>query len=183
MALLYGAFRVRDRPRVLRAQRRPAPRAESRQRRRELREMEAIVRHPRGEQIEARERSEPRVADGVPQPLGGEAGEEYQSHRATLTERGERRHRIRVAIASLLRPARRIDDDERVAALHDHAHARAEVLGLLVAKMANDLERRPFRRGRALAPCGGIETAEENVEDERRPPGVAPNTRHMHRPS
>src|SRR5499426_1413335 len=138
MALLYGAFRVRNRPRVLRAQRRPALRAESRQRRRELREMEAIVRHPRGEQIEARERSEPRVADGVPQPLGREAVQQYQTRGAPLMERGERRHRIGVAIASLLGPARRIDGDERVAALRDHPYARAEVLGLLVAQMAHD---------------------------------------------
>src|SRR5437870_9627790 len=88
MALLYGAFSIGDRPRVLGAQRRPASRAEPGERRRELREVEPVVRHPRGGEVEGGERSEPRVRDGVPEGLGRRGGGEREGRRLARCERG-----------------------------------------------------------------------------------------------
>src|SRR5262245_23076620 len=102
MALLYGAFRVRDGPRVLGAQRRPASRAESRQRRGELSEMQAIVSDPRGDQVEARQRAEAWMCDGVAQAIRRERGEERERRCPPLVEGGQRRHWVGVAIGALL---------------------------------------------------------------------------------
>src|SRR5207244_5355270 len=78
MRLLYGAFSIGDRPRVLRAQRRPASGPQPRQRRGELREMEPVVRHPGGQQVEPGQRAEPRVRDGVAKAVRRHAVEERE---------------------------------------------------------------------------------------------------------
>src|SRR5258708_5666266 len=172
MPLLYGAFSIGDRPRVLRAQRRPASGPEPRERRGELREMEPVVRHPGGEQVEPGQRAEPRVRDGVAKVVRRHAPEEGEIGGPTLAERRERRAWIGVSIRTLLYPALRVDGGEARAAVHDDAQACAEVLRLLVAQVTDDLQRRPLRRRRALAPRRGLEIAEEHVEDAWQPPEI-----------
>src|SRR2546421_6428121 len=112
MALLYG-LAVRNRPGVLRTQRRPAPRTEPRQRCRHLREVQSVMRHPCREEVEPAETAKLRVGDGAAQALGGDPAEKGDCRGPALAKRRQRGVRIDVAIISLLHPPRWVDGRER----------------------------------------------------------------------
>src|SRR5437762_7462786 len=106
------------------------------------------------------------------------AVEEREIGGPTLAEHGERRARVGVAIRALLHPALRVDGGKARAAFDDDAQPCAEILRLLVAQVANDLQRRPLRRRRTLAPRHGLEVAEQRVEDAWQPREIRADARH-----
>ena len=99
--------RVRNRARILRAQRRPARGPPASERGRELRGVQTVVGHPRCEQIESRQRTGASERRRGREPIRLERVEKRQTGGATLAERGQRGGAVVLEIAPLHRPARR----------------------------------------------------------------------------
>src|SRR5580765_4897238 len=96
-----------------------------------------------------------------------ESVDESSVRGTSLAKRGQRARSIVVGIASLRRPALRIDRHEAGPVVDGHAKARAEVFHLLVAKVTNDLDGRPLGRRRASAPGRVVEARQQGVEHAR----------------
>ena len=119
---------------------------------------------PGDEEIEAGERSQ--LAEGN---RGIEAGgvdpvEVLDACPPAGAERLEDLAGVGVAVSPGFDPAHRVDRREARLAVDDGAEPGAEVLGLLVAQMAEDLDGRPLVVRRAGAGDGRIEIARERVE-------------------
>src|SRR5439155_876961 len=117
---------------------------------------------------------------GIEQQLEAIA-HEHLAFGPALAERRERGAGIGLAVAPRLRPTGGIARRERRAAVHDDAQASAEVFQLLVAKMANDLDRRPLGRRRTFAPSRGVDVGEQDVEDAWEPRELRARARQQRR--
>ena len=78
----------------------------------------------------------------------------------------QRSRAVVLEITALDRPALGIDRREALAAGQHHAEARAEVLGLFVTEMTDDLDGRPLRGCRAHSPRPRVEIVQQGIEHQ-----------------
>ena len=138
--------------------------------------MQTIVLDPGGEEIEPGELAGAGVRDGSGEPRGGDRDQRAESRGPALAEGGQRARSVVVQVAPLPRPALRVDRREARAAVEDHADSRPEVLDLLVAQVADDLDRCPLGERRARTPGGRVEVLQQRVEHYGEPRELEPGT-------
>src|SRR5437867_120380 len=152
---------VGDRSGVARPERRPPGRPEAGQRARELVEVQAVVAHPGGEEIEAAERAGPGMGHGQVEALGVERPEPGEARAAARPQRLERLARDRLEVPALDGPALGVDRRELRPALDDDTEPGPEIFRLLVAEMAQDLHGRPLRGDRTAPELPVVEIGEQ----------------------
>jgi len=120
--------------------------------------MDAVVGHPCRKDVEPREAPELFVRPRSRQRLRRDGGKQVEAALAAGAKRLQHIGQARLSVAPLFGPALRLDRRELARAVHDDAQTGAEVFGLLIAQVAEDLDRRPLVRRRsrtcALAGCG-----------------------------
>src|SRR5215467_12992525 len=168
---------IRDRAGILRVKRGPARRPEARECGAELGQVQAIVLDPGGENVQAREAAGARVRDHGREAGRGGRRQHVEACRPPFPEGRERARPVVLEIATLDRPALGVDRREALAASQRDAEARAEVLGLLVAEMADDLDGRPLGGGRARPPGRRVQIVQQGVEHHRKAPELDPSVR------
>src|SRR5215831_13244473 len=168
---------IRDRAGILRVKRGPARRPEARECGAELGQVQAIVLDPGGENVQAREAAGARVRDHGREAGRGGRRQHVEACRPPFPEGRERARPVVLEIATLDRPALGVDRREALAASQRDAEARAEVLGLLVAEMADDLDGRPLGGGRARPPGRQVQIVQQGVEHHRKAPELDPSVR------
>ena len=133
--------------------------------------MQAIVLDPGGQDIQAGQIAESTVLDrhhetswSEPRTRVGESVQEAETRSAALAKRRQCSESVVLGIASLRRPALRINRCEAGAAFDDDAKARAEVFDFLVAQVTDDLDRRPLDGYRVGAPGRFVEVLQQGIE-------------------
>src|SRR5207245_7628883 len=137
----------------------------------ELREVQAIVLDPGGQDIQAGQIAESTVLDrhhetswSEPRTRVGESVQEAETRSAALAKRRQCSESVVLGIASLRRPALRINRCEAGAAFDDDAKARAEVFDFLVAPVTDGLGRPPLDRSRVGAAGRFVEVLQKGFD-------------------